>query len=294
MKKSDKIIITVLSLAGAATLGYGVVKYSQKPQVIEPEHLTIIHLNDTHSHLDPIADGSALDGLGGLMEQAQYIDSVRAVHSPDSVLLLHAGDFVQGTVYFTEFGGDAEIAALNALGVDAVTLGNHEFDRGIEWLDEYLPKLNMPVVVCNYDFSPFPCGKVIKPYVIIERAGKKIGIIGVTCNLKSMVSGTIADRIPEYDVFPTVQRYADELRRAKCDLIIALTHIGYEEHNPGDITDVVLCRNTRNIDLIVGGHSHTFLEKAEMHPNKDGKLVPIVQDGCWGLEMGNMKVYKTR
>ena len=119
---------------------------------------------------------------------------------------------------------------------------------------------------------------------------QKIGIIGVTCNLKSMVSGTIADRIPEYDVFPTVQRYADELRRAKCDLIIALTHIGYEEHNPGDITDVVLCRNTRNIDLIVGGHSHTFLEKAEMHPNKDGKLVPIVQDGCWGAYIGQIDV----
>lgn len=84
-----------------------------------------------------------------------------------------------------------------------------------------------------------------------------------------------ADRIPEYDLFPTVQRYADELRRSKCDLVVALTHIGYEEHNPGDITDIVLCRNTRNIDLFVGGHSHTFLQEAKMHPNKDGKMIPI-------------------
>ena len=289
MKTSDKIILAVLSLAGLATLGYGVVKYSRKPEVIEPVHLTILHLNDTHSNLDRIRGGS-LDGRGGLIERAQYIDSVRAADGADSVLLLHAGDFVQGTVYFTEFDGAAEIAALNGLGYDAITLGNHEFDRGIEWLDTMLVKLNMPVVVCNYDFSPFPCGKVIKPYTILEKSGKKIGIIGVLCNLKSMVAGTIADRIPEYDVFPTVQRYADELRRQKCDLIIALTHIGYEEHSPGELTDVVLCRNTRNIDIFVGGHSHTFLDEAKMHPNKDGKLIPIVQDGCWGANIGQLDV----
>ena len=289
MKTSDKIIVAILSLAGAATLGYGIVKYSRKPEVIEPVHLTILHLNDTHSHLQPIRGGSQ-DGLGGLIERAQYIDSVRKADGADSVLLLHGGDFVQGTVYFTEFNGAAEIAALNALGYDAVTLGNHEFDKGIEWLDTMLVKLNMPVVVCNYDFSPFPCGKAIQPYTIVEKSGKKIGIIGVLCNLKSMVAGPIADRIPEYDLFPTVQRYADELRRAKCDLVIALTHIGYTEHNPGDVTDIILCRNTRNIDLFVGAHSHTNLDEAMMHPNKDGKLIPIVQDGCWGANIGQLDV----
>lgn len=289
MKKSDKIILCTLAAAALGVVAYGIVKYSQKPEVIEPVHLSILHMNDTHSHLEPIRSG-ALDGRGGFVEIAAFVDSVRQADGADSVLLLHAGDFVQGTIYFSQFDGDPEVRLLNTLGFDAITLGNHEFDRGIEWLDTTLVKLNMPVVVCNYDFSPFPCGEVIKPYTIVEKAGKKIGIIGVLCNLKSMVAGPIADRIPEYDLFPTVQRYADELRRSKCDLVVALTHIGYEEHNPGDITDIVLCRNTRNIDLFVGGHSHTFLQEAKMHPNKDGKMIPIVQDGCWGANVGQVDV----
>ena len=250
--------------------------------------LVILHVNDTHSQLEPVRSG-ALAGMGGSLERAAFVDSIRAAVGEDHVLLLHAGDFSQGTSYFTEFRGRVEDQVLNALHYDAVTLGNHEFDNGIEDLGARLASLEMPVVVCNYDFSPFEAGKYIKPYVIVEKAGKKIGIVGVLCGLKDMVAGDIANRIPEFEMIPTVQRYVDEIRPA-CDLVIALTHIGYTEHNPGDITDPILVSRTRGIDLVVGGHSHSFLDKPDYVKNLDGRRVPIVQAGWKGVRMGQFDI----
>ncbi len=246
--------------------------------------LTIIHVNDTHSHLEPERTGEYA-GMGGALERAAYIDSVRKADGPGNVLLLHAGDFGQGSAYFSEFGGKVEVSLINAMGFDAITLGNHEFDNGIEALGDVLSGLEVPVVVCNYDFSPFEAGKYIKPYVIVEKAGRKIGIIGVLCSLKDMLAGDIANRIPEFDMIPTVQKYANELR-PQCDLVIALTHIGYTEHNPGDITDPQLVAATRNIDIVVGGHSHTFMDEPQTERNLDGKKIPIVQSGWMGVRMG--------
>ncbi len=255
-----------------------------------PRHLTIIHLNDTHSHFEPIRAGAEA-GLGGIIERAAYIDSVRTAVGPENVLLLHAGDFSQGTTYFSELHGDLEIRCINLLGYDAITLGNHEFDNGLEDLGRRLSSLEVPVVCCNFDFSPFEAGKYIKPYVILEKAGVKIGIIGVVCPLKDLVAGETADRLPEYDMFPTVQKYADLLKNEeKCELVIALTHLGYTPHNEGAVTDLILCENTRNLDLIVGGHSHTFLEEMAYWKNLDGKEIPIVTDGCWGEYIGQMDI----
>lgn len=250
--------------------------------------LVILHVNDTHSQLEPVRSG-VLAGKGGSLERAAFVDSIRAAVGEDHVLLLHAGDFSQGTSYFTEFRGRVEDQVLNALHYDAITLGNHEFDNGIEDLGARLASLEMPVVVCNYDFSPFEAGKYIKPYVIVEKAGKKIGIVGVLCGLKDMVAGDIANRIPEFEMIPTVQRYVDEIRPA-CDLVIALTHIGYTEHNPGDITDPILVSRTRGIDLVVGGHSHSFLDKPDYVKNLDGRRVPIVQAGWKGVRMGQFDI----
>lgn len=252
-------------------------------------HLVILHVNDSHSQLEPVRSGE-LAGRGGALERAAFVDSVRLANGADNVLLLHGGDFSQGTSYFTEFRGRVEDQDLKALGYDAVTLGNHEFDNGIEDLGARLSSLGIPVVVCNYDFSPFEAGKYISPYVIVEKAGKKIGIVGVLCVLKDMVAGDIANRIPEFDMIPTVQRYVDEIR-PQCDLVIALTHIGYEEHNPGDITDPILVSQTRGIDLVVGGHSHTFMEAPDWVRNLDGKKVPIVQVGWKGVNMGQFDIY---
>ena len=284
MDKTARILFICLSVALAAGVGYFWNSRNAEPQT----HLVILHANDTHSHFEPVRDDD-YPGMGGVIERAAYLDSVRVAEGPENVLLLHAGDFSQGTTYFSELHGDLEVQALNALQYDVVTLGNHEFDNGLEDLGRRLSSLNMPVVVCNYDFSPFEAGKYIKPYVILERAGLKIGVIGVLCDLKSMVAADIAERVPEFPMVETVQKYADQLKGDEgCDLVIALTHIGYEEHTPGDITDPILCSRTRNIDLIVGGHSHTFLEEMVYHDNVDGIPTPVVQDGCYGVFWGRI------
>ena len=284
MDKTARILFICLSVALAAGVGY----FWQTRKAEPDTHLVILHTNDTHSHFEPVRDDE-YPGMGGIIERAAYLDSVRVAEGPENVLLLHAGDFSQGTTYFSELGGNLEVQALNAMKYDVVTLGNHEFDNGLEDLGRRLSSLEMPVVVCNYDFSPFEAGKYIKPYVIVEKAGLKIGVIGVLCDLKSMVAGDIAERVPEFPMVETVQKYADLLKVDEgCDLVIALTHIGYEEHTPGDITDPILCSKTRNLDLIVGGHSHTFLEEMVYLPNVDGVPTPIVQDGCYGIFWGRV------
>ena len=284
MDKTARILFICLSVALAAGVGY----FWQTRKAEPDTHLVILHTNDTHSHFEPVRDDE-YPCMGGIIERAAYLDSVRVAEGPENVLLLHAGDFSQGTTYFSELGGNLEVQALNAMKYDVVTLGNHEFDNGLEDLGRRLSSLEMPVVVCNYDFSPFEAGKYIKPYVIVEKAGLKIGVIGVLCDLKSMVAGDIAERVPEFPMVETVQKYADLLKVDEgCDLVIALTHIGYEEHTPGDITDPILCSKTRNLDLIVGGHSHTFLEEMVYLPNVDGVPTPIVQDGCYGIFWGRI------
>lgn len=284
MQKTSILVLGSLMVLIGAFAGYAV---AQKWNARNPE-LTVIHVNDSHSHLEPERSGEDV-GKGGVLERAAYIDSVRTADGAENVLLLHAGDFCQGTSYFTELKGVVEVQVLNALKYDAVTLGNHEFDNGIEALGGVLSGLEMPVVVCNYDFSPFEMGKYVKPYVILEKAGKKIGVVGVLCNLKDMVAGDIANRIPEFDMIPTVQKYVDEIR-PECDLVIALTHIGLEEHNPGDILDDQLAASTRGIDMIVGGHSHTFMDKPLYVKNLDGKKIPVVQTGWMGVNMGEFHV----
>ena len=249
--------------------------------------LVILHLNDTHSHFEPLRSGAEA-GQGGVIERAAYIDSVRAAEGEENVLLLHAGDFSQGSSYFTQLGGDLEIATINAMRYDVVTLGNHEFDNGIEELARRLSVVVCPVVCANYDFSPFEAGKYIKPYAIVEKAGRKIGVFGLLTDILKVVDRSISDRLPKFDDVETAQKWADYLKNEEhCDLVIALTHIGYDGE---EFTDPVLVSRTRNIDLVVGGHSHTFLEKMEYSKNLDGKLVPIVQDGCWGLNVGQIDV----
>ena len=283
----DKIIKILLIVTGLAVLVYCIYVGMQVGKK-EMHRLTIIHVNDTHSQNEPVRTGE-LAGLGGALERAAYVDSVRQADGPENVLLLHAGDFFQGSSYFTEFGGQVEVAMLNAIGYDAVTLGNHEFDNGLEALAERLSSLEMPVLVCNYDFSPLELGKYVKPYVIVEKAGLRIGIVGVTCSLRSMVQADISNRLIERDMVSSVQKCVDELR-PQCDYVIALTHIGYTEHNPGDITDPMLVAATRGIDYVVGGHSHTFLTEPDFVKNLDGEPVPIVQTGWAGCYMGETHV----
>lgn len=245
--------------------------------------LTIIHLNDTHSHLEPERTGDDA-GRGGVIERAAYRDSVIRAEGRRNVLMLHAGDFNQGTSYFSVLGGDLEVELINALRYDCITLGNHEFDNGIEDLTRRVKRIKCPVVVANYDFSPFELGRYVKPYAIVRKAGLKIGIIGLLPDISSLVAGETARKLQAFDRTEVVNKWAAYLKEKKhCDIVIALTHIGY-----GD--DKHLARETRNVDLIVGGHSHTFLKKPYLGTNLDGWTVPVVQNGCWGLNVGNLKI----
>lgn len=253
------------------------------------QKLTIMHFNDTHSHLEPERAGKSA-GRGGVIERAALVDSVRNAVGRRNFLLLHAGDFNQGTSYYTTLGGMLEVGLVNALGYDVITLGNHEFDDGIEHLGRRLAGLKCPVVCSNYDFSQFELGKYVKPFVVLKRGGMRIGIFGMLTDITKVVERTIADRLPKFDDVETADRWASYLKNEKkCDIVIALTHLGIENE---DFMDQDLVRATRNIDLVVGGHSHTFIKDIVYENNIDGKPVPIVQNGCWGLDTAELSIEK--
>ena len=246
--------------------------------------LVILHVNDTHSHLEPVKGGN-YEGHAGVIERAAIVDSVRAARGEDKVLLVHAGDFVQGTSYYTQLGGEAEISVMNDLRYDVATLGNHEFDNGIEYLEEMLSGLEYTQVVCsNLDLSPFGLSKYVKPYVVLEKAGMKIGFIGLESYLLTNVSRTISSRIQQLDDVECTNKWAAYLRdEQKCDMVILLSHIGYDQ-------DHDLVPQTRGLDIVIGGHSHTFVDGFDYVKDADGKKVPIITDGCWGYEVGEIEV----
>ena len=247
--------------------------------------LVIVHVNDTHSHFEPLRSGDQA-GLGGCIERAAFVDSIRNVYGEDRVLLLHAGDFSQGTSYFTELEGQFEPKIINDFRYDVTTLGNHEFDNDIEALEQRIAQFETTKVVCaNIDFSQFGIQKYITPYTIVERGGMKIGIIGLETDLLTNVSRTISSRIPQLDNVEVTNKWASYLKKEeKCDLVILLSHLGYK----GDL-DIV--PQVSNVDLVIGGHSHTTCKDFKYVKDASGKKVPVIQDGCWGLAMGEIKVW---
>ena len=242
--------------------------------------LVILHTNDTHSHFDPLRDGT-----GGIIERAAFVDSVRKANGPDKVLLLHAGDFNQGTTYYTLLHGRLEVDMINALGYDAVVLGNHEFDDGIEDLASRVKDIKCPVLCANLDLRTFELGKYVKPYTIVKKGGMKIGIIGLETDISTCVAKTISSRIPQLDPVKEANRWSDYLKNTeKCDLVILLSHQGYEE-------DHVNAASISNVDLVIGGHTHLFVDSLSYVKDPTGYDTPIITDGCWGLEMGELKIW---
>ena len=250
---------------------------------INAQDLTILHMNDTHSHIEPQRSGIN-EGLGGVVEQAAYIDSVRCADGKGNVILLHAGDFSQGSSYFTELQGNIEIDLLNALKFDAVTLGNHEFDNGMDELARRLKSLKAEVVCANYDFDGTVLEGLVKPYTIVKKAGKKIGFIGLLTDIMEVVDRDIASQLSYQEPVDVVNKLAGYLKDEKdCDMVICLSHLGYGH-------DRDLAEATRNVDVIVGGHSHTLLHKKQAVKDLDGKEVIIVQNWKWGLNCGHLSI----
>ncbi len=250
------------------------------------QDLRVLHVNDTHSHIDPIRGGIE-DGLGGVIEFAAYVDSIRTEAGKKNVLLLHAGDFGQGTSYFPLMNGDIEIELMNELGFDVSALGNHEFDNGTAELQRRLKNAKFDVVCANYDFSGLgKLSKYVKPYTIVRKAGKKIGIIGLLVDVTKVVDRDIAVNLIYMDPIKITNKYAAELKEKGCDVVIVLSHLG----TVGPMSDVDLAAWTTNVDYIVGGHSHTFISEPILVKNEQNRDVPVVTTGCWGIFAGNLTI----
>ncbi len=253
-----------------------------------PKELVILHTNDTHSQIESIRTGKGA-GKGGVDRRAEYFEKVRRENK--NVLILDAGDWNQGTPYFTVFKGDMEMELMNKLGYDVACLGNHEFDNGQQELARRLAMAEFPVVCANYDFSTSPSDlkNYVKPYVIINKGGIKIGVFGLLVNIKSLVAQKSRDALVYKDPVEVSNELAKMLKEEeKCNLVIALSHLGYRAYNPEAASDINLAKNTRNIDIIIGGHSHTFLKSEKVYQNLDGKDVIVLQAGAQGEYVGRL------
>lgn len=251
--------------------------------------VTILHTNDVHSRIDPFPmDGGDLQGLGGVARRAAVIQKIREEES--NVLLLDAGDIFQGTPYFNYFLGELEFKMMTRMGYDAATIGNHDFDAGIEGLHRQLPHASFPFIICNYDFSDTPMHARTLPYLIIEKEGVKIGITGAGIELEGLVLNKLTGGTKYENPIEKVNQICRFLKKEeKCHFIICLSHLGFRyEHNK--VSDVILAENSEDLDLILGGHTHTFLNEPVKVLNKKGRPVTINQVGWGGVLLGRLEV----
>lgn len=270
--------------------GVAAVTLSSAAVVSSRRKITILHTNDTHSHIDPFdANHSKHPGQGGVARRKMLIDQIRA--KEDNVLLLDAGDIFQGTPYFNIHKGEIELKLMTELGYDAATMGNHDFDAGIDGFERVMHHANFPFLCANYNFEDTVLNNKTKSYQIFRKSGIKIGVFGVGVELDGLVSPELYKSTQYLDPIGQAQKIADQLKNdQKCDLIICLSHLGYKP-KLNQMCDKVLARETEGIDLIIGGHTHTFLPEAETHKNKIGAPVLINQVGWAGLVLGRVDFY---
>lgn len=255
--------------------------------------LTILHTNDVHSRIEPFPmDGGRYQGKGGGARRAAMIQNIRA--SEPNVLLLDAGDIFQGTPYFNFFGGELEFKLMSKMGYDAATIGNHDFDAGIDGLQQQLKHASFPMINCNYDFSDTIMNGNVKPYLIVKKGGIKIGILGVGIELNGLVPAKHFKATHYLDPIEKANTYASLLKNEeKCDLVICLSHLGYR-YKHDKVSDIVLAKRSRHIDLILGGHTHTFMEQPDRIANADNQPVIINQAGWAGVLLGRLDFYFER
>lgn len=255
------------------------------------QDLVILHTNDVHNQLTPQVTGKG-KGLGGYERREAYINEVVNKHGKENVLLLDAGDFSMGSSLFTIYKGDVGIELFNVLEYDAVCVGNHELDRGQEELAYRFGKAKFDVLCANFDFSETPLKGLVKPYTIVEKGGKKIGIIGLMLNMRSFSSGKGTKNLTYINATDVLNTLAKELKTEQnCDLVIALSHCGLYTGREGNPSDEQIAPLTEHVDIIVGGHSHTYMEEMLTVKNKVGKDVLIVQDGAMGEYIGRLDLY---
>ncbi len=281
-----KDFIQQATLASAAL--FANTKAWSHQQRIDHTSLTVLHTNDVHSRLDPMPmDGGKYEGKGGVLNRKKAIDELKSYGK--KILLLDSGDMFQGTPYFNLYKGAAEIKAMTYLGYDAGTIGNHDFDGGIENLANQLEHASFPLINCNYTFTNTPLQDKVLPYKIIKRSGARIGIIGVGIELYGLVPEKLYGNTIYTDPIAAANKYSNFLKKEKkCDMVICLSHLGFEYTN-NKISDKVLASKTANIDLILGGHTHTFLDAPITVNNVNNSPVIINQVGFGGIYMGSLE-----
>ena len=288
MKRRDFIQNTALS---SAFLGLGGLSLSSF-KTDNTKHLTILHTNDVHSYIDPFPPTHPKNpNMGGVARRAALIETIRKENP--NVLLLDAGDIFQGTPYFNYYGGEIEFKLMSMMKYDLATIGNHDFDNSIEGLYNQLPNASFEFVNANYDFTNTIMYGHVKPYKLVCKDGIKVGVFGIGIELEGLVDKKNYKETVYHDPVSVSQDMARILKQEeKCDLVICLSHIGYQYKNePNKISDIRLATLTKDIDLIIGGHTHTFLDKPTIIKNAEGKDVLVNQVGCYGVNLGRIDFY---
>lgn len=256
------------------------------------KHITILHTNDTHSHLEAFSkDHYKYANLGGVARRATLVENIRE-ENPNT-LLLDAGDIFQGTPYFNFYGGEIEFKLMSMLKYDAATIGNHDFDNSIDGLYAQLPNAKFDFVSANYNFKNTVLDTHVKPYKVFVKDGIRIGVFGLGVELNGLVDHRMYKETEYLDPVEIAQDMSRILKEdEKCELVICLSHLGYfYKANPQQISDLVLASKTKNIDLIIGGHTHTFLPKPTVTKNSIGENVLVNQVGCYGINVGRIDFY---
>ncbi len=258
----------------------------------KPKHLTVLHTNDVHSYIDPFpADHPRNANMGGVARRAALIEMVRKENP--NVLLLDAGDIFQGTPYFNYYGGELEFKLMSMMQYDASAIGNHDFDNGVDGLRAQMPHAKFDFLCANYDFKNTVMDGLVKPFKIFNKDGIKVGVFGLGIELAGLVDKNLSKETVYNEPLEIAQDMVRILKKEqKCDIVICLSHLGYKyKEEPNKISDVKLAELTQDIDLIIGGHTHTFLDKPSVIKNKVGQDVLVNQVGCYGINVGRVDFY---
>ncbi|WP_396195604.1 bifunctional metallophosphatase/5'-nucleotidase [Flavobacterium sp.] len=288
MKRRDFIQKTA---ATSALLGLGGLSLSSFKS-LNTKHLTVLHTNDVHSYIDPFPENHPKNpNMGGVARRAALIESIRKENP--NVLLLDAGDIFQGTPYFNYYGGELEFKLMSMMKYDLATIGNHDFDNGIDGLYAQLPHASFEFVSANYDFKNTVLNGHVKPYKILNKDGIKVGVFGLGVGLDGLVDKKHYKETVYLNPVEVAQDMTRILKQEqKCDLVICLSHLGYKyKDDPEKICDTKLATLTKDIDLIIGGHTHTFLDKPTVLKNLNGQEVLVNQVGCYGINLGRIDFY---
>ena len=291
MKRRKFIKNTTASSALLSLTGLTLSSFS----TLNTKHITILHTNDVHSYIDPFPpDHPKNPNAGGVAKRAAIIETVRKENP--NVVLLDAGDIFQGTPYFNYYGGELEFKLMNMMKYDVATIGNHDFDNGIDGLYAQMPNAKFDFVSANYDFKNTVLDGLVNPYKIMTVDGVKIGVFGLGVGLEGLVDKKNYKETVYNDPVEVATDMARILKHdKKCDIVICLSHIGFKyKDEPEKICDIILAKKTKDIDLIIGGHTHTFLDKPVVETNLANEKVIINQVGCYGLNLGRIDFYVTK